>query len=75
MDNNKTAFVGFWGGREGVERILSAKRANTLTGVTQFRLRFARDDNDDKGADCLKFFSGNAALWARPQLIIEYYVP
>lgn len=53
----------------------SAFQYINLTGITQFRLRFARDDNDDKGADCLKFFSGNAALWARPQLIIEYYVP
>jgi len=47
-----------------------------LKGTTQFRLRFARDDNDDRGADYLKFFSGNYATTAyRPQLVIEYYVP
>ncbi len=45
------------------------------TGTTQFRLRFTKDDNDDMGADYLKFFSGNAALAYRPMLIIEYYVP
>jgi hypothetical protein len=47
-----------------------------LSGLTQFRLRFAKDDNEDKLADYLKFFSGNAGIVAsKPQLIIEYYVP
>jgi murein DD-endopeptidase MepM/ murein hydrolase activator NlpD/Tol biopolymer transport system component len=46
------------------------------TGTTQFRLYFAKDDNDDNGADYMKFFSGNyATASARPTLIIEYYVP
>jgi len=44
-------------------------------GVTQFRLRFQTDDNNDNGADYLKFYSGNAGSAFRPQLIIEYYVP
>jgi hypothetical protein len=47
-----------------------------LTGTTQFRLRFQKDDNDDFGADYMKFFSGNyATVSARPTLIIEYTVP
>ncbi len=46
-----------------------------LNGLTQFRLRFAKDDNNDNGSDYVKFFSGNAALANRPQLIITYYVP
>jgi hypothetical protein len=45
------------------------------TGLSQFRLRFAKDDNDDMNADFLKFFSGNAAAGYRPQLIVEYSVP
>ncbi len=45
------------------------------TGLTQFRLRFKLDDNNDNGADYLKFFSGNALAAYRPQLIIEYTVP
>jgi hypothetical protein len=45
------------------------------TGATQFRLYFATDDNNDNGADYMKFFSGNASVTTRPQLIIEYYVP
>ena len=45
-------------------------------GTTQFRLRFALDDNNDHIADFIKFFSGNAAASAnRPVLQVEYYVP
>lgn len=46
-----------------------------LTGPTQFRLRFALDDNNDLGADIISFYSGNAAAASRPILIIEYTVP
>ncbi|NOH02331.1 MAG: hypothetical protein HND47_10440 [Chloroflexi bacterium] len=45
------------------------------TGTTQFRIYFVLDDNDDNGADFMKFFSGNAGAASRPQLVIEYYVP
>ncbi len=44
-------------------------------GVTQFRLFFERDDNDDLNADYVKFFSGNADYANRPELIITYWVP
>jgi hypothetical protein len=47
-----------------------------LTGTTQFRLRFAKEDNDDMSADYMRFISGNhATVSARPTLVIEYYVP
>ena len=46
-----------------------------LTGLTQFRLRFSLDDNNDFGNDYLKFYSGNATASYRPQLIIQYTVP
>lgn len=46
-----------------------------LQDVTQFRLRFSKDDNHDFGADYLKLYSGNAAAADRPILIIEYTVP
>ena len=47
-----------------------------LTGTTQFRLRFATDDNNDNIADYVRFLSGNyPTASARPALIIEYYVP
>jgi hypothetical protein len=45
------------------------------TGSTEFRLRFNLDDNNDHGADYVSFYSGNAALAYRPQLIVTYYVP
>lgn len=44
-------------------------------GVTQFRLRFTLDDNNDQGADYLAFYSGNAGAANRPQLTLTYYVP
>jgi len=44
-------------------------------GLTQFRLAFTKDDNDDLGSDYLKFFSGNSINANQPQLIITYYVP
>jgi alpha-tubulin suppressor-like RCC1 family protein len=47
-----------------------------LTGVTQFRLRFAIDDNNDHGADYLKFYSGNySSVSLYPLLVIQYYMP
>ena len=46
-----------------------------LGGVTQFRLRFTKDDNNDFGADFLKIYSGNGVLENRPQLVVEYSLP
>jgi len=45
------------------------------TGVTQFRLRFGKQDNGDNGEDYVNFYSGNAGTANRPKLIITYYVP
>ena len=46
------------------------------TGITQLRLAFQLDDNDDLGADFLTFYSGDAVDQAnRPHLLIDYYVP
>jgi hypothetical protein len=44
------------------------------SGVTQFRLCFTKDDNNDLGADLLKIHSGSAGSNA-PRLIIEYFIP
>jgi hypothetical protein len=45
------------------------------TGYTQCRVRFAKDDNDDKGADVFKIDSGSASNTDyRPTLWI-YYTP
>jgi hypothetical protein len=46
------------------------------TGPTQFRLRFQIDDNDDMGADTIKFYSGDSTVIdLRPTLQVEYYIP
>jgi hypothetical protein len=47
-----------------------------LTDVTQLRLGFQLDDNDDQGGDYIRFYSGDYdAQKDRPHLLIEYYVP
>jgi len=47
----------------------------TAGGLTQIRLRFKLDDNNNALANYLSLYSGNAAAASRPQLIVEYYVP
>ena len=51
-------------------------KLSTNDGVTQIRLRFKLDDNNDAVANYLSLFSGNATNAAdRPQLVILYYIP
>lgn len=47
------------------------------TGVTQFRLRFATDDNNNLTSDYLGFYTGNynANSSYRPTMVIKYTVP
>lgn len=45
-----------------------------LSGVTQFRLRFTKDDDNNKIADYLNFFSGEDSA-NPPRFLIEYYIP
>ena len=44
-------------------------------GLTQLRLRFKLDDNNDAVANYLSLYSGNAPAANRPQLIITYSMP
>jgi endo-1,4-beta-xylanase len=48
---------------------------STNGGLTQIRLRFRLDDNNDAIANYLSLYSGNALGTSRPQLVIKYYVP
>ncbi len=52
-------------------------RANiSKTGLTQLRLRFSLDDNNNHAANLMQFFSGNAGTSSyRPTLTILYYIP
>lgn len=54
---------------------LYINKTTTNSGLTQIRLRFKLDDNNNGVANFLKLFSGNALAASRPQLIVEYYVP
>lgn len=55
--------------------LTSTGRANlNLTGLTQFRLRFATDDNNNHIADMIRFNSGNASA-NQPELVITYTIP
>jgi Leucine-rich repeat (LRR) protein len=50
-------------------------KLSTGAGLTQIRLRFKLDDNNNTTANYLKLYSGNVSTASRPQLIIEYYDP
>ncbi len=50
-------------------------KLGTNFGLTQIRVRFRLDDNNNAVANILKLYSGNAGAANRPQLIVEYYVP
>ena len=45
-----------------------------LTGLTQLRLYFAREDNNNLTADYMRFLSGDAA-GNKPMLIVTYIMP
>jgi hypothetical protein len=51
-------------------------KVTTSSGLTQIRLRFKLDDNNNGSANYLNLFSGNTATVAnRPQLIITFNTP
>jgi hypothetical protein len=50
-------------------------KLSTGAGLTQIRLRFKLDDNNNTAANYLKLYSGNAGSSYRPQLIVAYYDP
>jgi hypothetical protein len=54
----------------------TAHKYINLTGITQFRLRFAKDDDNDNNADYIKIFCGNMGVpFNRPVLRVWYYIP
>ena len=50
-------------------------KLSSPSGLTQIRLRFYLDDNNDAVANYLSIFSGDAPISSQPQLIVRYYVP
>ena len=45
------------------------------SGITQFRLSFSKDDNNNLQADTFSFYSGNYLSSYMPQLVVTYYIP
>jgi predicted outer membrane repeat protein len=71
----KPALAGGWYSMDLTSASTYINKLSTLSGLTQIRLRFKLDDNNNAVANYLSLFSGNAPVGSRPQLIIEYYVP
>jgi hypothetical protein len=45
------------------------------SGVTQMRVRFAKGNNSNARADCLKIYSSEEPTHlVQPQLVVDYYV-
>jgi hypothetical protein len=70
-----TALVGGWYSINLASPDTYINKAATNGGLTQIRLRFKLDDNNNTVANYLSLYSGNAAAASRPQLIVTYYVP
>jgi len=50
-------------------------KLTTGSGLTQIRLRFKLDDNNDAIANILSLYSGDTPAAYRPQLVVTYYAP
>jgi predicted outer membrane repeat protein len=70
-----TALVGGWYSINLATPDAYINKLSTNSGLTQIRLRFKLDDNNNTIANYLSLFSGNAPATSRPQLVITYYVP
>jgi hypothetical protein len=66
---NKTPVSGWY------HAVLNANGLSNInkTSLTQFRLYFSKDDNNNRLANFMRFFTGNALAANRPQLIVQYY--
>ena len=71
----KTALSGSWYNIDLTSGHDYINKLSTSSGLTQIRLRFYLDDNNNTTANYLSLYSGNAGASYRPQLVIEYYVP
>jgi hypothetical protein len=50
-------------------------KLSTNGGLTQLRLRFRLDDNNDLNANYITLYSGYSVVVNRPRLTINYYMP
>jgi hypothetical protein len=69
------SLVGGWYSIDLTGAKSNINKLSSHSGLTQIRLRFKLDDNNNKKADYLSLYSGNASTSSRPQLIVTYYLP
>jgi hypothetical protein len=70
-----TALVGGWYSFNLTGAKAYINKLSTNSGLTQIRLYFKLDDNNNAIANYLSLYSGNAPAGSQPQLVITYYVP
>jgi len=70
----KPALAGGWYTLDLTGAKAFVNRLASNGGLTQIRLRFKLDDDNNRKANYLRLFSGNAPAASRPQLIVEYDV-
>jgi len=72
----KAAFFGTTPSSGWYSATLNAAGRNNINkaGVTQVRLYFATDDNNNRAADFMQFVSGNGPS-NTPMLVVTYYLP
>jgi hypothetical protein len=71
----KPALVSGWYSIDLTGAKSNINKLSSHSGLTQIRLRFKLDDNNNKKAEYLSVYSGNASTSSRPQLIVTYYLP
>ncbi|MGC1378225.1 MAG: DNRLRE domain-containing protein [Anaerolineales bacterium] len=67
--------VGGWYSFNLTNAKLFINKLATASGLTQIRLRFKLDDNNNAIANYLSLYSGNAPAGNQPQLVITYHLP
>jgi hypothetical protein len=70
-----TALVGGWYNINLNSAQTYINKLSTNGGLTQIRLRFKLDDNNNTVANYISFYSGDAPAANRPQLVITYIAP
>jgi len=70
-----TALSGGWYSIDLAAAKTYVNKLATNSGLTQIRLRFKLDDNNDAIANYLSLSSGDAPAGSQPQLVVTYYVP
>jgi hypothetical protein len=71
----KPAAVGNWYSIDLTSAKGYVNKLSAHSGLTQLRLRFSLDHNNNKIANYLSACSGNASAAYRPRLVVTYYEP